>query len=361
MAYGYDAEGPLAGLRYDAAQLTKADGKGKWWEGLDPQELYTGRNMVIPDGITSVKAMREWHERHDLVWNENPPPMNQAFTEKWFLRCQDLVDKYHPDVLYFDDTELPLGQAGLDIVAHYYNANLARNKGRLEAVVNAKHMKPEHVAAVIEDIERGVATGIRPHPWQTDTCIGQWHYSRAIAEQNRYKTVGQVVRMLLDIVSKNGNLMLSVPVRGDGTIDEHEVAFLEGMAAWMKANGEGIFGSRPWKVYGEGPSTAGTPEEGQFGGARDVRSKPYTIEDIRFTTRGDALYAFMLAPQPATEVVIKSLATNLPHTGGRRVKDVTLVGGSKLEWSQGEQGLSVKLPEKLPSRDAVGLRIRGVL
>ena len=79
--------------------------------------------------------------------------------------------------------------------------------------------------------------------------------------------------------------MLSVPVRGDGTIDDHEVAFLEGMAEWMKTNGEGIFGSRPWKVYGEGPSTVETPEAGQFGGARDVRSKPYTIEDIRFTNK----------------------------------------------------------------------------
>jgi alpha-L-fucosidase len=361
VAYGYDAEGPQAGVRYDAATLTKADGKGKWWEGLDPQELYTGRNLALPDGITSIKARNEWHQKNDRVWNENPPPMNPGFTEKWFLRCQDLVDKYQPDVLYFDDTELPLGQAGLDIVAHYYNTNLARNKGKLEAVVNAKHMKPEHVAALVDDIERGVATGIRPHPWQTDTCIGSWHYSRALAEQNRYKTVGQVVNMLLDIVSKNGNLMLSVPVRGDGTIDEHEVAFLEGMAAWMKTNAEGIFSSRPWKVYGEGPSTIETPEAGQFGGARDVRSKPYTIEDIRFTTKGDALYAYLLAPQPAAQAVIKSLATNSPHTGGRKVKDVMLVGGGHPEWSQGEQGLSVKLPERLPSSNAVGLRISGVL
>ena len=361
VAYGYDAEGPNVGVRYDAAQLSKSDGRGKWWEGLDPQELYTGRNMVIPNDITSLKAMNEWHNKNDLVWNENPPPMNPDFAKKWFLRCQDLVDKYHPDVLYFDNTELPLGQVGLDIVAHYYNTNILRNKGRLEAVVNAKHMKPEHTTALVEDIERGVATGIRPHPWQTDTCIGSWHYSRAIAEQNKYKTVGQVVDMLIDIVSKNGNLMLSVPVRGDGTIDEHEVAFLEGMSTWMKANDEGIFGSRPWKIYGEGPSTIETPESGQFGGARDVRSKPYTIADIRFTTKGEMLYAYLLGPQPSERVVITSLGTNSPHVNGTRVQDVNLIGGPKLEWSQGEQGLSVKLPEKLPGLEAVGLRIRGVL
>jgi alpha-L-fucosidase len=360
-AYGYDAEGPNAGVRYDAAQLTKANGKGKWWAGLDPQELYTGPNMVVPDGINSITAMNEWHKKNDLVWNENPPPMNPAFTEKWFLRCQDLIDKYHPDVLYFDNTELPLGQAGLDIAAHYYNANLMRNKGTLEGVINAKHMKPEHVTGLVEDIERGVATGIRPHAWQTDTCIGSWHYSRDIAEHNKYKSVGQVIHMLLDIVSKNGNLMLSVPVRGDGTIDEHEVAFLEGMSAWMKANDEGIFSSRPWKVYGEGPSTLETPETGQFGGARDVRSKPYTIEDIRFTRKGALLYAYLLAPQPSVQVVITSLARSAPHIEGRRVQDVALVGGTKVEWSQGEQGLNVKLPDKLPSVEAVGLRISGVL
>jgi alpha-L-fucosidase len=133
------------------------------------------------------------------------------------------------------------------------------------------------------------------------------------------------------------------------------------MAEWMKTNGEGIFGSRPWKVYGEGPSTVETPKAGQFGGARDVRSKPYTIEDIRFTNKGNTLYAYLLAPQPAAQAVIKSLATNSPNTGGRKVKDVTILGGGKLEWSQGEQGLSVKLPEKLPSNEAVGLKVSGVL
>jgi alpha-L-fucosidase len=167
--------------------------------------------------------------------------------------------------------------------------------------------------------------------------------------------------MLLDIVSKNGNLMLSVPIRGDGTIDEREVAFLEGMAAWMKTNAEGVFGSRTWKVYGEGPSTVEAPEAGQFGGARDVRRKPYTIEDVRFTVKGDALYAYLLAPQPATQAVIRSLSTNSPHTGGLKVKAVTILGGGGLEWSQDEQGLRIKLPEKLPSSEAVGLRISGPL
>ena len=360
VAYGYDAEGPQRGVRYDAARLRKADGKGKWWEGLDPQELYTGRNIVVPDGITSVKELKDWHEKHDRVWTESPPANNPAFTQNWFLRCQDLVDQYQPDVVYFDNTELPLGQAGLDIVAHYYNANLARTKGKLDVVVNAKHMLPDHVPALVEDIERGVATGIRPRPWQTDTCIGQWHYSRAVAEQNKYKTAGQVIRMLLDIVSKNGNLMLSVPLRGDGTIDERERAILEELAAWMETSSEGVFGSRPWAVYGEGPATLETPETGEFGGARDVRGKPYTLEDIRFTTKPDALYTYLLAPQPGAQIVIKSLRKLSPQLKGRKIKDVALVGGGSLEWKQEERGLSVMLPDRLPSSEAIGLRIRGV-
>ena len=213
-------------MRYDAFKLTKADGKGKWWDGLDPQELYTGRNIVIPDGFTSAKAMLDWHNQHDRVWNENPPPMNPKFTETWFLRCRDLVDKYHPDLVYFDDIgQLPLGQAGLHIAAHYYNSNLARN-GKLECVINVKGLNAARKPAVVEDYERGFADDIQPLPWQTDTCIGSWHYDISRFEKHTYKTVGQVARMLVDIVSKNGNLLLNIPVKGDGTIDDDEMKFL---------------------------------------------------------------------------------------------------------------------------------------
>jgi alpha-L-fucosidase len=360
-AYGYDPEGPKAGIRYDAARLTKADGKGKWWEGLDPQELYTGPNLVMPDGITTIAAANAWHDKHDRVWTEEPPANNPAFTRNWFLRCQDLIDSYRPDLVYFDDTELPLGQAGLDIAAHFYNANRAWHGGRLEAVINAKHMSDAHASALVNDIERGVATGIRPEPWQTDTCIGAWHYDRALFEQHRYKTVAQVVRMLADIVSKNGNLLLSIPVRGDGTIDPDEIAFLEGMAKWMDVNGDAIFGTRPWTIYGEGPSTIEAPETGHFGGARDVRSKPYTARDIRFTTKAGALYALLLDWPADHTAVIAALATGSPHIGGP-VTRVTLLGhAGPLSWTQDESGLHVQLPETAPSDDVVALKIEGIL
>ncbi len=358
-AYGYDAEGALAGQRYDAFNLAKADGKGLWWEGLDPQELYNGRSLVIPDGITSIKAANDWHAANDRVWNEAAPAQNPAFTERWFLRCQDLMDQYQPDVVYFDNNELPLGQAGLDVAAHFYNANLQRNGDRLDVILNGKKVADARRPALVEDIERGVATGIRPDPWQTDTCIGNWHYQRSLFEQHKYKTPGQVVQMLVDIVSKNGNLMLNIPVRGDGSIDSDEVACVEGIASWMAVNGEGIFATRPWKIYGEGPSVTGPVAAGQFGGARDVR--PYVAGDMRFTGKGDSLYAFLMAWPASGSTTITSLATSLPHIAGRKVADVTLLGyGGKLQWSQNDQGLTVKLPAQAPSEHACTLRIKGV-
>ncbi|HYP16504.1 MAG TPA: alpha-L-fucosidase [Opitutus sp.] len=357
-AYGYDAEGPHAGVRYDAFTLKKEDGKGTWWEGLDPQDLYTGPNMVIPDGLTTLKAHADWHEQNDRKWDERPPAMNPQFVDKWFLRTQDLMDSYRPDLVYFDNFALPLGQAGLDIAAHFYNASLGWHDGQPNAVINVKGVSPERRGAVIDDIERGVAEGIRPAPWQTDTCIGDWHYNRDVYDRDRYKTVAQVVRMLVDIVSKNGNLLLSVPVRGDGTLDEKEIAFLEGMAKWMDVNGEAIFGTRPWNIFGEGPSADEKPEAGHFGGARDVRSKPYTAEDIRFTTKGGTLYAFVMDWPANGSVLVKSLGDRSPHFKGREIINVSLLGhDGELEWTQERPGLRVKLPATPPSEHAVVLKI----
>jgi alpha-L-fucosidase len=360
-AYAYDADGPQAGVRYDAYTLTKADGKGKWWDGLDPQELYTGRNLVMPDGLKTRKAQDDWHEQNDAVWNEKPPANNPAFTDKWFLRTQDLIDKYQPDLVYFDTTGLPLGDAGIQIAAHYYNASRTWHNGRSEAVINVKGTSAARRGAVIDDIERGVAESIRARPWQTDTCIGNWHYERKLYENHQYKTVAQVVRMLVDIVSKNGNLLLSIPLRGDGTIDDDEVALLEGMAKWMAVNGEAIFSTRPWIVLGEGPSAVEAPEAGQFGGAKDVRSRPYTSEDIRFTATRDALYAFVMAWPADKKVRIRALASGGPNESMLHVDNVALLGhDGKLNWSQDQDGLHIDFPATAPSEHVVALKITGV-
>jgi alpha-L-fucosidase len=342
-------------VRYDAYRLTPADGKGKWWEGLDPQELYTGPNMVIPDGIRGIQAVQQWHSRHDRVWTEKPPPDNPDFVRRWFLRCQDLVDTYHPDLIYFDNMgQLPLGQAGLDIAAHYYNANLACHGGRLEGVINLKGLNAARRPALVEDHERGFVSDIQPAPWQTDTCIGDWHYNRSLFEQHRYKTAGQVLRMLVDIVSKNGNLLLSVPLRGDGTIDADEAAFLDRMAKWMDVNGEGIFGSRPWKIYGEGPTQV---RSGMF----NENNVKFGAADIRFTTRHGALYTWVLGWPEDGKLVIRSLgrgAADQPALPGQKIRSLKLLGSKeKIAWTQDADGLRVKLPATKPCDDVFALKL----
>jgi len=352
-AYGYDPEGPLAGQRYDAFNLTKADGKGKWWEGLDPQDLYTGRNMVMPDGISTVAAANEWHERNDRVWDEKAPAQNPAFTRQWFLRCRDLIDSYRPDLVYFDNSGLPLGQAGLDIAAHFYNASMAWHGGKLEAVLNAKEIPAERRAGIVEDVERGQRAGIEPLPWQTDTCIGDWHYNRGVFEGHHYKSAASVIHRLVDIVSKNGNLLLSIPLRGDGTIDADERKVLDGLGEWMGRNGEAIHGTRPWRSFGEGPTQIGG---GMFS---ENQVKDFTDQDIRFTTKAGALYAIGLAWPKSGVMRIASLAQDSALAPGV-IERVEAVGATdSLPFKRTPQGLEVRLPAGLAGTSAVALKIRG--
>ena len=354
-AYGYDAEGPYAGQRYDAFHLTKADGKGKWWEGLDPQELYTGRNIVMPDGFKTIRSVEAWHEENTYYWDEKPPQHNPAFTRQWFLRCRDLIDSYRPDLVYFDNHGLPLGQAGLDATAHYYNANMAWHGGKLEAVVNAKVLPSEWRPGVVEDVERGFRDGIEPLPWQTDTCLGDWHYARSLFDNHQYKPASTVIHRLCDIVSKNGNLLLSVPVRGDGTIDADERKILEDIAAWMARNGEAIYGTRPWRTFGEGPTRVGS---GMFS---EGSSKALTAEDIRFTTKGGVLYAIAMGWPRDGLLRIQTLAEGSALAPGA-IENVQAVGApDSLSFKRNHRWLEVKLPEGLAGSPAVVVKIRGAV
>ena len=210
--------------------------------------------------------------------------------------------RYDADLLYFDDTELPLGQYGIDLVTHYYNSSV-RKHGKVDVVVTAKDIKPEHVGSVTLDIERGKANGILAQPWQTDTCIGNWYYERSLLDTHKYKTPTFVIHSLIDIVSRNGNLLLSIPLRGDGTIDEDEHAFLTGLASWMQVHGGAIYGTRPFSVFGEGP-----PDAAAAGTFNEKRQRPYTTEDIRFVTKGDTLYAFAFVWPTDGKLLIKTLA-----------------------------------------------------
>jgi alpha-L-fucosidase len=354
-AYGYDGEGPLAGVRYDAATLKKADGQGKWWEGLDPQELYTGPNIRMPDGIHGIAEVRAWQDVHTGEWLESAPPNHPELVRKWSLRCRDLIDQYRPDLVYFDNSGLPFEQAGLDMTAYYYNASRGWHGGHLEAVVNAKKLPTARRAALVEDIERGVSEEARPLPWQTCTCLGNWHYDRALFERHGYKSALTVIQMLCDVVAKNGNLLLSVPMRGDGTIDEDERNVLDELAAWMKVNGEAIFGTRPCKVFGEGPPRAGA---GMFS---EGKTAPYTAEDVRFTTRGGTLYAMTLDAPRGTTVTFKSWATGqTPDKLSGNIERVELLGFEQpLRFEHTAQGLTITLPSQRAAGGVTTFRIQG--
>ncbi|MDW7981003.1 MAG: alpha-L-fucosidase [Verrucomicrobiales bacterium] len=347
-AQGADKQGEYAGVPYDG-KLTKADGVGKWWEGLDPQDLYAQNH---PPG----KA---------LVWDWNPAKgssvPDEAYMRKFYLRTQQLWDDYKPDMIYFDDTVLPFhgvtDAVGLHLVAHFYNTSIKWH-GKNEAVVTGKHLNEMQRRAMVYDIERGRALDILPQPWQTDTCIGHWHYDRDLFINRKYKTAAQIIPMLADIVSKNGNLMLSVPVRGDGSIDDEAAKIVSDIGAWLRVNGEAIYKTRPWKIYGEGPSTK-VVERGQFDGLRDVYSKPFTSEDIRFTQSkdGKVLYAIVLGWPEAGQVTIKALAQGSPYWPGP-IKRVRMLGArGKLQFFRDASGLTVSFPATRPCEFAYALRI----
>lgn len=207
-----------------------------------------------------------------------------------------------------------------------------------EAVITAKQLTPEQSKGLVDDYERGASAEIQPEPWQTDTCIGSWHYDRRIFERHGYKTVDTVVKMLVNIVSKNGNLMLNIPVRGDGTIDDDEVAFLKGMTKWMDVNGDAIFATRPWKIYGEGPPAVSS---GMFNEGK----QQFSAQDIRFTRTkdGKTLYAFFLGWPKDSKLTIHCLARtneNQPTLLDEAIASLTLLGSQEeISWTRDANGL----------------------
>ena len=346
VAQGADKNGPKAGVPYDG-KLTKADGKGKWWEGLDPQDLYAQDHKPAPNFANASAIHGRWH------WSGVTPP-DLPYCQKFYDRTADLIEKYQPDLLYFDDTALPLwpvSDAGLQIAADFYNSNLARTAGRSAGVLFGKILAEDQKKCLVWDIERGVPNAILPFAWQTDTCIGGWHYERATYDRNRYKSARTVIHMLADIVSKNGNLLLNIPVRGDGSIDDKEVKVLEGIAAWMDVNKEAIFATRPWKTFGEGPASAGLALSAQ--GFNEGKTKPFTAEDVRYTVSkdGKTVYAIVCG-LPAGPVALKSLGQTAALLD-RSIDKVEQLGASEtIVWSLGADALSVTPAVAKPAFDA---------
>ncbi len=336
-AQGADTSGKFAGVPYDG-KLTKADGRGQWWEGLDPQDLYEQRHLPSQDFANADSLGPRWD------WGNGVSVPDAAYCEKFYNRTVDLINKYQPDLIYFDDTALPLwpvSDAGLKIAAHFYNASMRAHGGKLEAVLFGKVLNEQQRRCMVWDIERGQSNVIEPQPWQTDTCLGNWHYDRSLFEQHRYKSTKTVIQTLADVVSKNGNLLLSIPVRGDGTIDDDEIAVVEGIATWMKVNKEAIFGTRPWKVFGEGPATEHVAQL-TAQGFNEGKGKPFTADDVRFTAKGDTIYAISLG-RPTEPLTIKSLGRKAGLLDRPMAKVVLLGTAEKITWTQTDDALVITL------------------
>jgi len=309
-SHGADTTGPLAGVPYD---------------GNDPQyqDLYHPKAAPGDKGWLST---------------------NPAWHKEWFHSIKELIDGYHPDLLY-SDSGMPFDDVGRSMIAHLYNTDIAKNGGKLEAVYNCKQASE---GKWVQDLERGVKDSINPEPWQTDTSIGDWFYRTG----QKYKTATEVIQMLVDIVSKNGNLLINVVQTPEGDLEPDMLATLDDIAAWTAVNGEGIYGTRPWKVFGERPAGAAEVKAGNFNEGK----VKYTGQDIRFTTKNSDLYAFCLG-LPTADVRIASLCTNA-KLADKAVAAVTVLGSSdKLEWKQEADALVIKPLAQWPDKAVVGFKV----
>ncbi|MEO6548990.1 MAG: alpha-L-fucosidase [Ferruginibacter sp.] len=326
---GSDKNGAFAGIPYDGANPANFDFYGKCEEVMNK-----------------------------LDWNENGIP--EAWKKHWLDRMTDLVDAYEPDLLYCDG-HMPFEEHGLALLAHLYNKNAAKHGGKTQAVYTSKRLADTEGGngICVFDVERGVVDGIWPKPWQTDTCIGDWHYNKE--RVGKYKTTKTVIDLLVDIVSRNGNLMLNIPLPASGMPDSDELNVLDGITKWMAVNSEGIYGTRPWKIFGAGPLTDVVKDEKQVNSAtqfNESKRKAFSYEDVRFTTKGTTLFAFIMEWPDGKPVLIQSLASNSLQKVGK-IENVTLLGGGKLEFKQDEDGLKVILPVQKPCENAICLKING--
>ncbi|HEY1801260.1 MAG TPA: alpha-L-fucosidase [Terriglobales bacterium] len=315
--------------------------------------FFFGPGRKIPSDVNDPQYAAFYGPAHN--WMINPPgtPLNNDFTyvspewpNDWLARAAELVEKYHPDIVYFDWW---IGQASIRpnltrFAAFYYNSSL--KYGDHVGVINYKDYAMQDHAAVL-DLERGQLSDIRPLPWQTDTSVSNksWGY----INNDTFKSPEFIVHQLIDIVSKNGNLLLNIGPRSDGTIPDEVQKVLLDVGSWLSVNGEAIYGTRPWRVFGEGPTKVAA------GSFHDTDTTKYTAEDFRFTTKGSVLYAIGLAWPTNGEAVIHSLA---PTAGGEPVQNVAMVGGdATLRFDQRADGLHVQLPAQPPTKFAYALRL----
>ena len=308
-AHGSDKEGSKAGVPYDGANL-------------DYQDLYHA--STTPDD-------KDWLTK------------NPAFQLEWYRCIKELVDNYRPDLLY-SDSWMPFENVGRTLISHFYNQDITKNNGTLQAVYTCKQPSG---GMWVEDVERGIKDSASMYPWQTDTSIGDWYYRTG----QKYKTANEVIQMLVDIVSKNGNLLLNVVQTPEGDLEPDMLQILDEIGVWTAANGEGIYGSRPWKTYGEKSAEAQSVKPDRFNEEYKFNSK-----DIRFTEKDGFLYTFCLGT-PTQDILIKSLGKNSKYYGSPVVSVKMLGSDVKVKWTERPDGLIINKPAKIPAWQVIGFKI----
>lgn len=348
--------------KYDG-NLTKADSTGKWWAGLDPQDLYAQKHTYSTNWETASTIHSQWN------WVNGASIPSADYCNKFYNRTMDMIKKYNPDLIYFDDTSLPfvsidnsgnrstttVSDVGLKIAASYYNKGANSNSGKVNNVIFGKILNEDEKECMVWDVERGIPDKPQAKPWQTCTCIGEWHYNRAVYNNNGYKSANTVIHMLVDIVSKNGNLLLNIPLRGDGTYDEKELIVVQGITAWMNVNKESIYSTRPWIVFGEGPTAE---RANGLTGQGFNEGTSYNASDIRYVNKGDSIIYVTVMGWPTNgKVVLKSLASNLPYLS-RGIKSIKILGGTNLTYTRNTNGLSINLPATKPGTADIGIAFK---
>jgi alpha-L-fucosidase len=348
--------GPHRDLAGDLSKAIRAEGLylGASFHRVEHNFFYDG-GRTIPSDVNDPKYAAFYGPAHTWLEAKKGTPLendftfvSSAWTDDWLARSAEILEKYHPDIMWFDwwVGQPSVRDALTRFAAFYYNASL-KYSGK-SGVINYKYFAMEEHSAVL-DLERGQLGGIRPLPWQTDTSISDksWGY----IQNDTFKSPEFVIHQLIDVVSKNGNLLLNIGPRPDGTIPQEVQQVLLEVGAWLKVNGEAIYGTRPWKVSGEGPTKVAA------GAFHDTETRPYTAEDVRFTRRNDTLYALQLGWPENHEAVIHTL-TPATLDSGKHVQSIQLLGSEgNLEFEQLPDGLHVQLPDHPVGKYAYALRI----
>lgn len=344
-AFGSDTSVPYKGIPYDG-HMTKEDGIGKWWEGLDPADLYgLPPEQRTPDWIEEVK-------------------------DNWMRRHKELAIKYDVDMLWFDGYGFPYDEYGVEVSRALYNHSLRKN-GKIMAVVAGKFKNEPSTA---KDIERGGSNEILSFPWQGTLTFGSWFYKNDRESRHNARTV---IEMMTDMISKNGNLLLNVELLPDGTVPPDHKVILDDIGAWVNLNGDAVYASKPWKVYGDNLDSylehleekavseadleaLKKQAQSEHFNERTVESIPYGPEEVRFTTHGDLLYIFVLNPAEGA-IDLPVLGLNSEYAP-EKISSIRMLGSNeKIRFEQQSDKLILNIPGNRPNRYTTVFEVKGAL